>query len=329
MTSHGMEGEMANLMRGLVGAQVNDGGWPTFGGKYVEYPRFRKEWWAYRQTYHGHVRDELVCRSLKEKISASSVRILVNDIEDLREAWGTLDTCFDRPEKYIAEALDPITKFRGYKAFDSSAVQEFYSLLKAAMMGARNAGLLHWLINDQTLPSILAKMPPNDWRQWAKERSTWIRGAVEEAFWAFVDQKWRDALNVAAAEPTGWNTGSVGAGTHGTDRRGPAEAAKKLSHAAIHVAVAEEKPPQAEGSGKRCIFADVLGCPGQHAPWKCGVFGNIRAEERARIIEDNRICAFCLLHDRAVACRARDNRTKRRAASPSVRADTPCGYTSS
>ncbi len=63
-TSYGMGGELANLMHGLIGAQANDSGWPTFGGKYVEYPRFRKEWWAYRQTYHGHVRDELVCRSL-------------------------------------------------------------------------------------------------------------------------------------------------------------------------------------------------------------------------------------------------------------------------
>jgi hypothetical protein len=68
---------LASLMRRFVGAQANSKGWPTFGGKYVEYPRFRKEWWAYRQTYHRHVRDELVCRSLKEKSLASSVRILV------------------------------------------------------------------------------------------------------------------------------------------------------------------------------------------------------------------------------------------------------------
>jgi hypothetical protein len=50
------------------------------------------------------------------------------------------------------------------------------------MMGARKVGLLHRLINDQTLPGILAKMPANDWRQWAKERPIWMRGAVEEAF---------------------------------------------------------------------------------------------------------------------------------------------------
>jgi hypothetical protein len=134
---------LAALMQGLMGAQANDSGWPMFSGKYVEYPRFRKEWWAYRQTYHGHVRDELVCRSLKEKSLASSVKILVNDIDDLREAWGTLDTCFDRPEKYITEALDPVIKFRSYKAFDNGAIREFYSLLRAAMMGARKAGLLH------------------------------------------------------------------------------------------------------------------------------------------------------------------------------------------
>jgi hypothetical protein len=195
---------------GMINAQANDSGWPTFSGKYVEYPRFCKEWWAYRQTYHRHVRDELVCRSLKERSLASHVRQLVNDIDDLREAWNTLDTCFNRPEKYISEALDPVVKFRSYKAFDNGAIREFYSLLRAAMMGARKAGLLGRLINDQTLPSILAKMPPTDWRQWAKERPAWMREAIEEAFWNFVDQKWGDALNVAAAEPPVWSAGGGG-----------------------------------------------------------------------------------------------------------------------
>ncbi len=88
------------------------------------------------------MRDELVCRSLKEKSLASHVRLLVNDIDDLRGAWDTLNTCFDRPDKYISEALDPVIKFRNYKAFDSGAIREFYSLLRAAMMGARKAGLL-------------------------------------------------------------------------------------------------------------------------------------------------------------------------------------------
>ncbi len=38
--------DLAALVRELAGAQANDTGWPLFKGKYEEYPRFRKEWWA-------------------------------------------------------------------------------------------------------------------------------------------------------------------------------------------------------------------------------------------------------------------------------------------
>jgi hypothetical protein len=247
-----------------------------------------------------------VCRSLKERSLASSIKILVNDIEDLREAWNTLDMCFDRPEKYIAEALEPIVKFKSYKMFDNGAIREFYSLLRAAMMGARKAGLLHQLINDQMLSSILVKMPPNDWRQWARERPTWMTEAIEEAFWSFVDQKWRDALNVAVAEPAAWGPGGGRAATHEPNKRGSAEAAKKLAQAAIHVAAADGRPQQQAEGGRRCIFMEVLGSSGRHPPWKCGRFGNIRPKERKKIIEDNRLCAFCLLHERARACGAKE-----------------------
>jgi hypothetical protein len=154
--------EMADLIRCLSGAQANDSGWPVFKGKYVEYPRFRKGWWAYRRTYHGHIRDKLVGRALKEKSLMESARAMINDMEDLQKIWDTLDTCFDRPEKYIAEALDPIIKFRKYRAFDSEPIREFYSLLRAAMLGARKVGILHRLINDQTLPGIMSQMPLGD-----------------------------------------------------------------------------------------------------------------------------------------------------------------------
>jgi hypothetical protein len=108
----GAGGEVADLVRCLAGTQANDSGWPTFNGKYEEYPRFRKVWWAYRQTYHGHVKEELACRNFKERSLASSVWILVNDIEDLREAWDTLDMCFDRLERYILGPWSPSSSLK-------------------------------------------------------------------------------------------------------------------------------------------------------------------------------------------------------------------------
>jgi hypothetical protein len=36
--TRGTGGELSTLMRGMMNAQANDSGWPTFSGKYVEYP---------------------------------------------------------------------------------------------------------------------------------------------------------------------------------------------------------------------------------------------------------------------------------------------------
>ncbi len=81
-----------------------------------------------------------MCRSLKERSLASNIRLLVNNIDVLREAWSTLDTCFDQPEKYISKALDPVVKFRSYKAFDNGAIREFYSILRAGHDGGQTGG---------------------------------------------------------------------------------------------------------------------------------------------------------------------------------------------
>jgi hypothetical protein len=122
------------------------------------------------------------------------------------------------------------------------------------MMGARKAGLLHRLVNDQTLLGILTKMPPAEWRQWAKERPTWMREAVEEAFWNFVDQKWRDALNVAAAEPPAWGAGGArkAAPQDGGKKAGAVEATK-LAKAAVHVTGVKGKRQRQGDSGRACI----------------------------------------------------------------------------
>jgi hypothetical protein len=213
--------------------------------------------------------------------------------------------CFDQPEKYISEALDPVVKFRSYKAFDNGAIREFYSILRAAMMGARKAGLLGRLINDQTLPGILAKMPPTDWRQWAKERPVWMREAIEEAFWNFVDQKWRDALNVAAAEPPAWRAGGGGKGAPQDGARREAAKGPKAGAAAVHITGTDGKRYHQGDSGRACVFKDVMGCTTANPPWLCKVFGKLPAGEREKLITDNRLCPFCLLHDKDKPCGAK------------------------
>jgi hypothetical protein len=120
---------LMDFMRSFGQMQANDSGWPTFDGRYVSYPRFKKEWEAYRQTYHSAVSNDLAARTLRDKCLQGDALQMVSHLDDLREMWETLDTCYERPDKYMEEALRPIVDFRRYKITDSAPVREFYSLL--------------------------------------------------------------------------------------------------------------------------------------------------------------------------------------------------------
>jgi hypothetical protein len=57
----------------------------------------------------------------------------------------------------MEEALRPTLESRRYKVYDNSSVREFYSILRAAIKGARAIGWEELLINDQTVPKIMGK----------------------------------------------------------------------------------------------------------------------------------------------------------------------------
>jgi hypothetical protein len=50
----------------------------------------------------------------------------------------------------------------------------------------------------------MGKMPYTDWKEWATRRPEWMQEDLGSAFEGFVDWKWQDALNIAAAEPSSW-----------------------------------------------------------------------------------------------------------------------------
>jgi hypothetical protein len=59
--------DLATLLRGWGQLRANDSRWPTFDGRYASYPRFKKEWAAYRETYHSIMNDDLAAKTLREK----------------------------------------------------------------------------------------------------------------------------------------------------------------------------------------------------------------------------------------------------------------------
>jgi hypothetical protein len=81
-------GDLLDFMRSLGHMQANDSGWPMFDGRYASYPRFRKEWKAYRETYHSAVNSDLAARALRDKRLKGDALQMVSHLDDLQEMWG-------------------------------------------------------------------------------------------------------------------------------------------------------------------------------------------------------------------------------------------------
>jgi hypothetical protein len=318
--AHGIaSGDLLDFMRGFGHMQANDSGWPVFDGRYASYPRFRKEWRAYRETYHSAVNNDLATRALRDRCLKGDALQMVSHLDDLREMWETLDTCYERPEKYMEEALRPIVDFRRYKVTESATVRELYSLLRAAVKGAKGIGRLGLLINDQTIPWIMSKMPYTDWKEWATRRPDWMQQNVATTFERFVEKKWQDALNVAAAEPASWNMRrerfSPGGGT--LDRTAPTSKGTLKVTGAVNVF--EQRVPSRAHSpswdvsfGRKCRARNLIGCDGDHILLQCDKLLSMELSERKEVLEKSGLCLFCLKHAVELECYGRGGLSKPR-----------------
>ncbi len=59
----------------------------------------------------------------------------------------------DQLEKYVAETIEPVVKFRKYRIFEYAAIPKFRSLLRSAMVGARGVNLLRKLFKSKPFQS--------------------------------------------------------------------------------------------------------------------------------------------------------------------------------
>ncbi len=274
---------------------------------------------GYRETYHSAVNNDLAARALRDKCLKGDALQMISHLDDLQEMWETLDTCYERPEKYMEEALRPIVDFRRYRITDSAAVREFYSLLRAAIKGAKGIGRIGLLINDQTIPKIMSKMLYTDWKEWATRRPDWMQQDVATAFERFVERKWQDALNVAAAEPASWR----GEGEKATPSGGFQDRAAPTSKGALKITgavnVVEQKAPSRSCSpswdlsfGKKCRARNLIGCDGDHVLLQCSKLMSMELGERREVLEKSGLYMFCLKHAVELECYGRGGLSKPR-----------------
>jgi hypothetical protein len=84
---------LMDIMRGWGQLKANDSGWLTFDGRYASYPRFKREWRAYRETYYSAVNNDLAAKALRDRcIKGDALRMVSHlDVMTYRK-YGRLST---------------------------------------------------------------------------------------------------------------------------------------------------------------------------------------------------------------------------------------------
>jgi hypothetical protein len=117
----------------------------------------------------------------------------------------------------------------------------------------------------------MSKMPYTDWKEWATRRPDWMQQDGVTTFERFVERKWQDALNVAAAEPASWNVGRERFSPIGGTLDRTALTSKGMLKVTGAVNVVEQKvhsrshsPSWDVSFGRKCRARNLIGCDGDH-----------------------------------------------------------------
>ncbi len=167
----------------------------------------------------------------------------------------------------------------------------------------------------------MSKMPYTDWKEWATKRPDWVQQDMASAFERFVERKWQDALNVAAAELASWSLGKgrTSPGGGAPDKIIPTSKGTLKVTGAVNVVEqkASFRPPSPTWDvsfGRKCRARNLIGCDGEHVLLQCSKLLGMKLDERKEVLEKSGLCLFCLKHSVDLECYGRGGLSKPRCA---------------
>jgi hypothetical protein len=165
----------------------------------------------------------------------------------------------------------------------------------------------------------MSKMPYTNWKEWATKRPDWMQEDMASAFEKFVERKWQDALNVAAAEPPAWVVEKERAGSG----RGAQVKAAQDGRGALKVTgavnvIEQEAIPRSHSPswdvsfGRKCRTRYLIRCNGDHVLLQCDKLLGMELNKRKEVLKKSWLCLFCLKHAAEVECYGQGNFSKPR-----------------
>jgi hypothetical protein len=158
---------------------------------------------------------------------------------------------------------------------------------------------------------------------------------VAAAFEGFVETKWQDALNIAAAEPASWRGDGEKANPGARPSNGTAATGKGALKITGAVNVVEQgasprthSPSWDVSFGRKCRARNLIGCDGDHVMLQCKKLMSLGLSERKEVLEKSGLCTFCLKHAAELECYGWGGLSKPRCTQPGCDGSTPPACTS-
>jgi hypothetical protein len=162
-----------------------------------------------------------------------------------------------------------------------------------------------------------------------------MRQDAATTFERFIEKKWQDALNVAAAEPASWSVGREKFGPSGgtQDKTAPISNWALKVTGAVNVIEQKASPRSYSPSwdvsfGRKCRARNLIGCDGDHVLLQCDKLLSMKLRERKEILEKSGLCLFCLKHAAELECYGRGGSLSPDARKSDAMGSTPQGCTS-
>jgi hypothetical protein len=165
----------------------------------------------------------------------------------------------------------------------------------------------------------MSRIPYTDWKEWATKRPDWMQQDMATTFERFIEKKWQDALNVAAAEPMHWSVGreKPTPGGEAPDRATTGGKGVLRITGAVNVVGKEasprsHSPPWDVSIGRKCRARNLIECEGDHVLLQCNKLLSMGLKERKEVLEKSGLCLFCLKHAAELECYGRGGLSKPR-----------------
>jgi len=282
----------AKLMT-MQGQTGKNSGYPYFDGTLKDYPKFRRRWHTFQDTYHKATPQRELVNLFRENCLEKKVADRLRCEETMAGCWRVLDPFYSRPTQYAQDLMSEITATRKIQYSEYERLFEYYALIRGNITEARKANLEETLLTQANIALMEHPLPMREIEEWRNRQAKYAPRYHAEAFVEFVYDREEWALKNVA-----YSTAPSSHSSSGENPKGRKSYEKKEAKVMAVKATSKEEPhfpPPRRWSpdhpwGRPCIVDE---CPEEHAPPSCALFKSKTPEERLAVVRRRELCILC------------------------------------